>query len=185
VKLIRRISLLVVIASMLAFPVAASANEGEHEGGHHEKAKHAAKHTITTVSAIADPTVAPTVAVGTGTSSLAAGTYTVGYASRANGGSTLLSPTAALTLAAGQTIAVTLATFPTGVSSADIYLSTAPNSATLALSANTTSSMTTLSTLPQNDAVAPPTVNTTGTGAVNGRGRDHDDDNEVEMEDDD
>jgi hypothetical protein len=161
-KLIRHISLLIVAVAMLALPVAASANGDDHPRHHH--------------SVIADPTVAPTVAVGDGTSSLAAGTYAVGYAWRENGGTTLLSPIAALTLAAGQTIAVTLPAFPADVSSADIYLSVAPNSNTLAFAANTTSGMTTLSALPVNDAAAPPTVNTTG--VVNG----DEDDNELDTE---
>jgi hypothetical protein len=182
VELIRHIPLLIVTVAMLAFPIAASANE-DHHAGNHSAHLHSGNHTTTTASVIADPTVAPSVAVGAGTSSLAAGTYTVGYAWRANGGTTLLSSTAALTLAAGQTIAVTLPTFPTGVSSADIYLSVAPNNLTLAFAANTASGMTTISVLPQSDAVAPPTVNTTGTGAVNGHGRD--DDNELDMETDD
>jgi hypothetical protein len=163
---------------MLAFPIAASANDDEH-AANHPRHLHSVNHTTTTASVVADPTVAPTVAVGAGTSSLAAGTYTVGYAWRANGGTTLLSPTSALTLGGAQTIAVTLPAFPTGVSSADIFVSVSPNNAVLAFAANTTSGMTTLSVSPPIDAVAPPAVNTTGTGVVNG---DHEDDDELEME---
>lgn len=177
-KLIRHIPLLIVTVAMLAFPVAASADDDHHQGDHAGH-KRSGNHTITTQTAIADPTVAPSVALGAGTSSLAAGTYTVGYAWRENGGTTLLSPTAALTIASGETIAVTLPAFPTGVTSADIYLSVAPNNTALAFAANTTSSTTTLSVLPASDAVAPPSANTTATGVVNGHG--HNDD-EFEME---
>jgi hypothetical protein len=176
VKLIRNIPLLIVAVAMFVSPVAASANENGHA-----RHLHSALHTTMTAAVIADPTVAPTLAVAldASTSSLAAGTYTVGYAWRANGGTTLLSPTAALTIAAGQAIAVTLPAFPAGVSSADIFMSVGPNNATLAFAANTTSSAAPLSALPLSTAVAPPTVNTAGTGAVNG-----DDDDDVEMNND-
>jgi hypothetical protein len=169
VKLIRHIPLVIVVLAVLAFPVAASAN-----GDNHKR-----PHTTAAALVVADPTVAPTVAPGAGTSSLAAGTYTVGYAWRENGGTTLLSPLASVTIAAGQTIAVTLPAFPTGVSSADIYLSVAPNNTTLAFAANTTSDTTTLGALPLSNAAAPPTQNTTGSGTVDG---DDDDDDEIEMD---
>jgi hypothetical protein len=74
----------------------------------------------------------------------------------------MLSPTSTITIAEGQTIAVTLPAFPSGAR-ADLFMSTAPDSTKLARVARGIKTTTrTLRQEPDDDAVGPPTSNTTG-----------------------
>lgn len=111
---------------------------------------------------VTNPTVAPTLtAVTPGTAtSLAAGTYTSGYAWTNSAGQTLISPTATVTIAAGQEIQVSALTLPTGATAVDYYLSTSANGSTLAFDASGTGAQIELTALPAIGAASPPIINT-------------------------
>ena len=120
------------------------------------------------------PTVSPAVTASSPSTAtaLAAGTYLVGYTWLTPDGETPLSPTASITITAGQAITVEPLTLPnvtlntpnaTGIT---IYLSTAAGGTTLASVATNSPSGTvvtdaiTLSALPASGAALPPTINT-------------------------
>ncbi len=114
------------------------------------------------------PSAAPALTAVSGSTSLAAGTYTVGYTWTTADGETPLSPTATVTITAGQAIQVSALTLPnvgqtppspnaTGV---NYYLSTAAGSSSVAYDATGTGAATTLTALPASGAASPPTVNT-------------------------
>lgn len=119
---------------------------------------------------VTPPSVAPVLTAETPSSAtaLAAGTYTVGYTWTTADGGTPLSPTASVTLTAGQAIQVSALTLPnvgqtppspnaTGI---HYYLSEAAGSTTLLYVASGTGASVTLTALPASGAQAPPTVNT-------------------------
>ncbi|NMP20784.1 baseplate J/gp47 family protein [Sulfobacillus harzensis] len=119
---------------------------------------------------VTSPSAAPvlTAVSPTTATNLAAGTYTVGYTWTTAAGETPLSPTATVTLTAGQAIQVGALTLPnvgqtppspnaTGI---NYYLSTAAGSSSVAYDANGTGAETTLTALPASGAASPPTVNT-------------------------
>ena len=83
-------------------------------------------------SRIANPSSAPTVAGASGSTALAGGTYLVAYSYRDNYGETQISPTASVTITAGQQIDVSAVTLPSGANFANVYMSIAAGSSTLA-----------------------------------------------------
>lgn len=83
-------------------------------------------------SQVSTPTVAPTVAGAAAGTALAAGTYKAAYTYRDAYGETQISPVGSATITAGQKIAVTALALPAGVSTANLYLSIASGSLTLA-----------------------------------------------------
>lgn len=117
--------------------------------------------TINIGSLISDPGTAPTLsASGTG-NTLPSGTYYVRYTwVSANGGESKPSPEASQAVASGQALNVTLPSFPSGVVSANIYVST--SSGTETLQRNITSTSTSF-TAPLTSGAALPTVSTLNT----------------------
>lgn len=130
--------------------------------------------TITTPSAnlpgplyAPNPTQAPSLTATSPSpaTSLAAGTYTVAVAYQTPAGWTLASPTATVTLTAGQAIQGAAIALPPGVSPTNtqitVYLSTAAGSSTLGAVATVASGTAwTLTTLPTSGAAAPLTTST-------------------------
>lgn len=112
-------------------------------------------------SSLANPSVAPVPSAIAGPTALLAGTYTIGY-TYANGtaGETLLSPTANVTITAGQAILLAAITLPSGATAAKLYMSIAAGSSTLNYVASSNGAATTLSALPTSGTV-PPVLNTT------------------------
>lgn len=85
------------------------------------------------------PSAAPTLAAsGTG-NTLTAGTYYVKYTWVGGGVESLTSPEASQAVTAGQQLTVTLPSFPAGVTSANIYVSTSSGTETLQRNITTTS----------------------------------------------
>jgi len=80
----------------------------------------------------ANPTVATVLAAAAGATGLLAGTYEVAYSWRDQFGETQVSPTSNVTITAGQQINVSAIALPTGVVLANLYMSIAAGSATLA-----------------------------------------------------
>lgn len=117
---------------------------------------------------VAAPSTAPVLTAVSGSTALAAGTYTVGYTWTTAYGETPLSPTAAVSLAAGDAIQVGALALPTVSSQPPspvatgvrYYLSSAAGSTTLLYDANGTGGAVTLTALPASGAAPPPTVNT-------------------------
>lgn len=110
---------------------------------------------------IANPTSAPVLsAVTPGTATtLQAGTYMVGYTQASASGETTLSPTATVTITAGQAIqvsAITLLQYATGI---NYYLSQVAGSSVLLYDANGTGAQMELSALPLSGAASPPSLN--------------------------
>ena len=117
---------------------------------------------------VTPPTVAPVLTAVSGSTALVAGTYTVGYTYTTADGETPISPTATVTITAGQAIQVSTLTLPnvgqtppspnaTGI---HYYLSEAAGSTTILYDADGTGASVTLTTLPASSANAPPAVNT-------------------------
>lgn len=110
---------------------------------------------------IAAPSAAPTLthptATAPATSSLAAGGYTVAYSYTNSGGQTAKSPTAAVTVGAGEVVHVAAVTpLPSGATGVNWYLSaTAGDSATLRLARSGTGVAEDFATLPPSDAALP------------------------------
>lgn len=114
-------------------------------------------------TSVATPTTAPTPTAVAGSTALVAGTYTAAYSFvTADGLETGLSPTANVTLTAGEEIQVSAITLPTGAASVNYYLSEAAGSSTLLFDANGDGAQTDLTALPAATASAVPTVNQTG-----------------------
>lgn len=104
----------------------------------------------------ANPTTAPTLtATGTG-GTLAAGSYTVGYTLTNSSGETQLSPTATVTITAGQNIQVSAITLPSTETGVNYYMSVSVGSSTLAYDAKSSGTQTTLTALPAVGAENPP-----------------------------
>jgi len=81
-------------------------------------------HTLDTyaaVTAVAAPTVAPTLTHSAGSTSLPAGTYALAYCWDTPQGQTLLSPAATVVIAAGDTIHVTVPSLPAGAVGFSVY----------------------------------------------------------------
>jgi hypothetical protein len=93
--------------------------------------------TADTSNGLSAPVDAPALTAADAGTALAAGTYTVAYSYATDYGETLLSPTATITITAGQKITVAAIALPTGAASIGLYLSTAANSPTLAYAAST------------------------------------------------
>lgn len=72
---------------------------------------------------ITNPTTAPTLSVGSGSSNLPAGTYTVAYSFTNSTGETLISNTATITITAGQTIQVASIALGTNATGVNYYMS--------------------------------------------------------------
>ena len=109
----------------------------------------------------ANPASAPvltavTVSPATG---LAAGTYTAGYTWTNEWGETLLSPTATVTITAGQAIGVGALTLPSGIYGVDYYLSAAGGTA-VTFDLSGTGVATNLTAAPASGAASPPSSNT-------------------------
>lgn len=113
-----------------------------------------------------NPTQAPSLTATSPSpaTDLAAGTYTVAVAYQTPAGLTLASPTAPVTIAAGQAIQVAVGTLPPGVSPTNTavayYLSEAAGSSTILLATTTSATTTTLTTLPANGSPAPLSTST-------------------------
>ncbi len=116
------------------------------------------------VPTVANPATAPTLsASGTG-GTLPATTYYVKYTWITSVGETVTSPeSTGQAVTAGQTLTVTLPTFPSGVTKANVYISSSTGTETL--QGSTTSTTFTQST-PLVTGIIPPTVNTTGATAL-------------------
>ncbi len=122
--------------------------------------------SFTFAATVAAPTVAPSLtATGSGTG-LAAGTYTVGYTYTNAYGQTTLSPTATVTITAGQEVQVAAIALPDGVTGIDYYMSTAAGGTTLGYCTASNGAVTNLTAV--GDATAPPTTNTATLGATSG-----------------
>ena len=117
---------------------------------------------------VTPPGAAPVLTAISGSTSLTAGTYTVGYTWITADGETPLSPTATVTITAGQGIQVSAMSLPnvgatppspnaTGI---HYYLSAAAGSTSVAYDANGTGAAITLTALPVSGAASPPTINT-------------------------
>lgn len=93
---------------------------------------------IKNTTTLANPASAPTLAAVTGTgvnaSSLAAGTYTVGYTFLTATGETQLSPTASQAITAGQQINVSSIALPSGATGIKFYISIAAGNSTVGYS---------------------------------------------------
>lgn len=112
-------------------------------------------------SQVSTPSVAPTVAGAAAATALAAGTYEVAYTYRDAFGETQISPVGSATITAGQKIAVTALALPSGVASANIYVSIAAGSSTLAWVQTWDGTAANITTLPASPNSA--TVTPTGT----------------------
>lgn len=114
-------------------------------------------------AAMVNPTIAPALtAVTDPMSTLLSGTYTVGYAWHVNG-TTLLSPTAAITIVAGQRIDSVPPAAPLGVQSRDVYVSPAAGNAAVIYHGNASnpSGVYTILALPVAGGATAPGANTT------------------------
>ncbi len=107
---------------------------------------------------IATPTVAPTLTAVSGSTALLAGSYEIGYTFTNPWGETTLSPTASITITAGETIDVGTIALPLGAMGINFYMSQAGASVLyyLAFGAGTSYS---IINAPSSTNV-PPTVNT-------------------------
>lgn len=76
----------------------------------------------TSSPAITNPASAPTVSAVAGSTNLAAGVYKVAYSFTNNAGETLVSPTATITINAGQAIRVTAIALTTNATGINYYL---------------------------------------------------------------
>lgn len=95
--------------------------------------------TISNVN-ISNPSSAPTLAASGSGNTLTSGTYYVKYTwVNAMGGESLPSPEASQAVTSGQQLTVTLPSFPTGVTSANIYISTTSGNETLQRNITSTS----------------------------------------------
>lgn len=111
------------------------------------------------------PYSAPTLSKAANASStVAASTHYVEYTWVNSYGESLPSPEASLAMTTGNNLVVTLPTFPTGVTSANIYISTASGSEKL--QGSTTSTTYTLSAPPTTSGAAVPTTMTFPLGTV-------------------
>ena len=81
--------------------------------------------SITTVSAVASPTAAPTLSAGAGTTSLSAGFLAVGYSWQSQYGQTLVSPLSAVSITATQLVNVTVPALVTGAQYAALFCNAA------------------------------------------------------------
>lgn len=119
---------------------------------------------------VTTPTSTPTVTAVTPTTatSLASGSYSVGYTYTTASGETPISPVSSVTIASGQAIQVdalmlpNTTTTPPSPNSTGInyYLSEAAGSSTVLYAASGTGASITLSALPASGAASPPTGNT-------------------------
>ena len=118
---------------------------------------------LAAVPTVTPPSTAPTLAASTTSpaTALAAGTYTVALTAANLWGETTASPTATVTLTAGQAITVTPADpVPTGATHYNVYLSVAAGSSTLGFDGTSPGTAVTLTALPLSGAAAPPSSNT-------------------------
>jgi hypothetical protein len=81
--------------------------------------------TKSTVAAVADPSVAPTLTAGSGSTSMTAGYVGVAYAYRTPYGTTKISPVQTVSITLGQKITVTAITLPAGATYVDLYVTSA------------------------------------------------------------
>ncbi len=111
---------------------------------------------------VSSPTTAPSVTAMAGTTSLAAGSYDVGYTYTSEWGETEMSPLRGpVTLTAGQQIQVAALTpLPIGATGVNYYLSIAAGSSTLAYDASGSGAQIDLVALPASGAASPPAANT-------------------------
>lgn len=110
---------------------------------------------------IVPPSTAPALSAVTPSSATTfpAGTYTVGYTFTNPWGETPISPTATVTLTAGQAISVGAITLPFGATGVNYYVSQAGGT-TLYLDGNSLGSATTITTPPSTNNPSPPSTNT-------------------------
>ncbi len=109
---------------------------------------------------VANPTAAPTLTAVSGSTSLAAGTYDVSYTYTNIWGATEASPSASVTLTAGEAIQVSAITLPLGAAGVNYYLSESAGSSTVLFDASGSGAQTNLTALPAAGAAAPPAANT-------------------------
>lgn len=120
--------------------------------------------TVNTLATISNPSSAPTLsASGTG-NTLPAATYYVKYTWVNSTGESLPSPEASQAVSSGQALNVTIPSFPSGVTSANIYISTTSGNETLQRNITSTS---TSFTAPLSSGAALPTTSTINTTVVN------------------
>lgn len=116
--------------------------------------------SLTGVPSVVNPTVAPTLTAVAGSTSLLAGIFTVGYTFTTSWGETLISPTATVTITAGQAIQVSAITLPFGASGVNYYLSIAAGSSTVTYDVSGTGAQINLMVLPVSGASIIPPINT-------------------------
>jgi hypothetical protein len=114
--------------------------------------------------AVANPTVAPTLAASAG--SLSAGTYRVAYSDVNVNGETYISPYSTITIGVNQKIDVAALALPAGSTSRNWYISKQPGETAMAYVTNTNGSAHSINSLPLVNAVEPPEYNTTGEECV-------------------
>jgi len=79
---------------------------------------------------ISNPLIAPSLSTGALSSNLPAGTYTVGYSFKNSNGETLISPTANLTITAGQSVRVSAIALGANATGINYYISFRPGDTT-------------------------------------------------------
>jgi hypothetical protein len=84
---------------------------------------------------ITNPSTQPTISVGTMSSTLSGGAYTVAYSFTNSFGETMVSPSATLTITAGQTVRVSAIALGANATGVKFYMSYRPNDTTLFYSA--------------------------------------------------
>lgn len=116
---------------------------------------------VTNTGGLTNPTSIPTLGTTGSGGALLAGDYTVAYAYRNATGTTKVSPTATVSLGAGESITVDWPTPPVGATETDVYVSQAANSTTLKFRIAVAAPGTdyTVATLPSGALI--PTENTT------------------------
>lgn len=112
---------------------------------------------------LVDPVTPPSLSASGSGSSLAAGTYSVGYSVANDDGETLLSKYKQITITAGQNIVVASQSLPTGGTAFNWYISPGENSSDLRYySTDTGAGFTISGSLPKLTATLTPDLNRTG-----------------------
>ena len=115
------------------------------------------------VPLVVAPIAAPTLTAVAGTTNFTAATYTVGYTLTNPWGETTVSPTATVTLTAGEAIQVGAITLNTGATGVNYYVSDAGGT-TVYFDGSSAGVQTTITALPTSVTVPP----TTNTASING-----------------
>lgn len=111
---------------------------------------------------LANPVAAPTVVASGSGHPTVAGAYRFNYSFVNDRGQTLLSPTTAVTITAGQGFAITTVSLPAGATAINWYVETGPVSEHSRLHTTNNGTGFTVTAVPLLDATLPPEINRTG-----------------------